>query len=44
MRLGFAAPVPTQLAQPTPDRALRDLKAPGDGRLALFAKELSQNK
>src|SRR3712207_2915955 len=37
MRLGFAAPVPTQLPQPTPHRALRDLIAPGDGRLALVA-------
>ena len=27
----------TQLPQPTPDRAFRDLKAPGDGRLALVA-------
>src|SRR3982750_1240910 len=37
MRLGFAPPAPTQLPQPAPDRALRDLKAPGDGRLALRA-------
>src|SRR4051812_49691677 len=37
MRLGRAAPVPTQLAQPTPNRAFGDLKAPGDGRLALLA-------
>src|SRR5688500_15617301 len=37
MRPGFAAAVPTQLLQPTPDRALRDLKAPGDGRRALRA-------
>src|SRR4051812_20328719 len=37
MRLGHAAPVPTQLAQPTPNRAFRDLKASGDGRLALVA-------
>jgi hypothetical protein len=37
VRPGFAAPVLTQLPQPTPDRAFRDLKAPGDGRLALVA-------
>src|SRR5689334_2649870 len=37
MRLGFAAPVPTQLTQPTPDRAFGDLKALGNGRLALLA-------
>src|ERR671910_1172064 len=37
MRLGFAAPIPTQLPQPTPHRAFGDLKATGDGRLALRA-------
>jgi hypothetical protein len=37
MRLGFAAPVLTQLPQPTPDRAFGDLKAPGNGPLALLA-------
>ena len=37
MRLGFAAPVLTQLPQPTLDRAFGDFKAPGDGRLALRA-------
>jgi hypothetical protein len=37
MRLGGAASVMMELPQPTPNRTVGDLKAPGDGRLALVA-------
>jgi hypothetical protein len=37
MRLGGAAPVLTQLSQPTPNGTFGNLKAPGEGRLALEA-------
>jgi hypothetical protein len=33
MRLGGAASVMMELPQPTPNRTVGDLKAPGDGRL-----------